>query len=412
MLRFFVIFLTVITTCYSASLLRHGLVEAGHHRLGYKIGRALSTAIVGPIETAVVPLSEAPDPLQRQFQLPQNAFWEPATDSRGMMDFCGGLHKVEKEARRLGLPVDSIKEGEVKQNGVAGRDAMQTLPCTILEEDRADVLVIEGELEINQQEIGAFVKNPGYSIQKVLDLYLNRTSGRRLPLLSFLVANEKGMENFLHFSELYPHLKDRFAIAFFTAACPKFLERNIGFKDIYKHLQVGKHISKMAIQNGILHRRAYISTCFGSPFGDTPSPEFVTCLSVQLHQLGFTEIVPSDTNGAARLLSTIHLFTTLQKYGIPPRALSFHGHDAGFGLESALGAVFTGVGIDSSLAGLGGCPASRRKNSPHAPIPGNLNTLLFNYSLSTLGFKSFLDLNKIRQGEEVVANMLKKYGIV
>src|SRR5579862_5034101 len=85
------------------------------------------------------------------------------------------------------------------------------------------------------------------------------------------------------------------AIAVFTAASENFTKRNINMT-IDESIAVFADVVRAAKHDGCWVR-GYISTAFGSPFGDTVAPETVVDVSVKLMAMGCDELSIGDTIG-------------------------------------------------------------------------------------------------------------------
>ncbi len=188
------------------------------------------------------------------------------------------------------------------------------------------------------------------------------------------------------------------AIAVFTAASQTFTRRNINMS-VEESIDVFRDVVRNAKENNIWVR-GYVSTAFGSPFGDAVTPAMVVDVSRKLLELGCDEISVGDTIGVGVPSQVDELVPALLRE-IPLQKLAFHFHDTrGTALANVYAALGHGIEIfDASSGGLGGCP--------YAPgATGNLGTEDLLYMLHGMGIQTGVDLNKIRAASRFIAGVL------
>lgn len=101
-----------------------------------------------------------------------------------------------------------------------------------------------------------------------------------------------------------------------------------------------------------------IATALGCPVaGPTPYPALEALVGRALEQMGAELVTIADTASMASPQDVYRTMTGL-RYRFPDGRFSVHLHNArGFGLANALAALEAGTDVlDSSVAGLGGCP--------------------------------------------------------
>ncbi len=176
-------------------------------------------------------------------------------------------------------------------------------------------------------------------------------------------------------------------ILIFSAASEEFNKRNINCT-IAESLVRFEPVVAQAKKDGIKFK-ASVSCSLGSPFGEEITPEAVADVSLKLYEMGAYEISVADTIGVGTPLKTKQVLEAVAAK-IPLDAIGVHFHDTyGQALSNILMAVQMGVTkIDSSIAGLGGCP--------YAPgATGNVATEDVVYMLEGMGIDSGLDLKKL-----------------
>ena len=188
------------------------------------------------------------------------------------------------------------------------------------------------------------------------------------------------------------------AIAVFTAASEAFTKRNINMT-IDQSLETFRDVVRNAKENA-MWVRGYVSTAFGSPFGDTVEPQAVVDVSRKLIDMGCDEISIGDTIGVGVPSQVDELVPALGR-DIPLSKIAFHFHDTrGTALANVYAALQHGIAIfDSSSGGLGGCP--------YAPgATGNLGTEDLLYMLHGMGIETGVDLDKVRAASRFIAGVL------
>jgi hydroxymethylglutaryl-CoA lyase len=216
---------------------------------------------------------------------------------------------------------------------------------------------------------------------------IKRAPGVRYPVLT---PNLKGYER--------ARAAGADAIAVFTAASEHFTKRNINMT-IEQSLDVFRDVVAAAKRDGIWVR-GYVSTAFGSPFGDAVSPQMVVDVSVKLMDMGCDALSIGDTIGVG-VPSQVEELVPLLLSEIPLDSLAFHFHDTrGTALANVYAALQLGIrAFDSSAGGLGGCP--------YAPgATGNVGTEDVLYLLEGLGIKTGVDLAKVRAASRYIAGVV------
>ncbi|HEY1654742.1 MAG TPA: hydroxymethylglutaryl-CoA lyase [Candidatus Tumulicola sp.] len=216
---------------------------------------------------------------------------------------------------------------------------------------------------------------------------IHKASGVRYPVLT---PNLKGYER--------AKAAGADAIAVFTAASQQFTQRNINMT-IAQSLDVFREVVRAAKRDG-MWVRGYVSTAFGSPFGDTVTPESVVDVAVALMDMGCDELSIGDTIGVG-VPSQVDALVPLLTAKIPLERIAFHFHDTrGTALANVYAALQHGISaFDSSAGGLGGCP--------YAPgATGNVGTEDVLYLLDNMGIETGVDLTKVRAASRYIAGIV------
>jgi len=144
-------------------------------------------------------------------------------------------------------------------------------------------------------------------------------------------------------------------IAVFAAASETFSRRNTN-ATITESLARLQDVAQHAKNDGV-SLRGYVSCALGCPFEGEITPPAVASVTKSLLEMGCEEVSIGDTIGTGTQLTTKALFKILAAE-VPVQKLAAHFHDTyGQALANLGIALEYGVRtIDSSVAGLGGCP--------------------------------------------------------
>ncbi|MGA8326467.1 MAG: hydroxymethylglutaryl-CoA lyase [Candidatus Cybelea sp.] len=216
---------------------------------------------------------------------------------------------------------------------------------------------------------------------------IRKAPGVRYPVL---VPNLKGYER--------ARAAGADAIAVFTAASERFTKRNINMT-IDESLTTFRDVVRAAKADGYWVR-GYVSTAFGSPFGDAVTPAMVLDVSLKLIDMGCDELSIGDTIGVG-VPSQVDALVPLLARRIPLEAIAMHFHDTrGTALANVYAALQHGITkFDASSGGLGGCP--------YAPgATGNVGTEDVLYLLHQMGIETGVDLERVRAASRFIATVV------
>ena len=194
-------------------------------------------------------------------------------------------------------------------------------------------------------------------------------------------------------------------VAVFAAASESFSQKNINCS-IAESLERFKPLAEQALANDI-RLRGYISCVVGCPYEGSVDTETVAGIAKQLLAMGCYEISLGDTIGVGTPASIEKLLGRLLE-DIPAEKLAVHLHDTyGQALANVLIALQMGISvIDSSVAGLGGCPYAKLANGGAAS--GNLATEDLVYMLNGLGIEHGVDLKKLIAAGNFISRKLQR----
>ena len=198
--------------------------------------------------------------------------------------------------------------------------------------------------------------------------------------MSALVPNQKGLER-----AISAGVRE---IAVFASATESFAKANLN-NSVAGSLEIFTPVIKQA-RGASLQVRGYISMCFGDPWEGKVKTNQVVDVAERLFADGITELSLGDTIGVATPGDVIDLLDALDARGIARSLLAVHFHDTyGQALSNALTALLEGITtVDSSIAGLGGCPFAKSAT-------GNLATEDLVWQLHGLGIATGIDFQKL-----------------
>jgi len=187
-------------------------------------------------------------------------------------------------------------------------------------------------------------------------------------------------------------------VAVFAAASESFSRRNINCS-IAESLERFEPVMKAAREAGI-RVRGYISCVLGCPYEGPIDPAEVAEVAERLAAMGCYEVSLGDTIGVGTPGGAVAMIEAVATK-LPKERLAVHFHDTyGQALANILAALESGVAVvDSSVAGLGGCP--------YAPgAGGNVASEDVLYMLQGLGIETGVDLDALIEAGRFISDHL------
>lgn len=279
---------------------------------------------------------------------------------------------------------------DVRLVEVAPRDGLQnearTLPAAI------KIALIERLVDagITTIEAGSFV-SPKW-VPQMADTAEVLAGLHRKPGVSYsvLVPNIKGYD-----AARAAKVEE---VAIFAAATESFSRRNINCS-IAESIERFAPVAEAARRDGV-KVRGYVSCVIDCPYEGPVAPVAVADVAARLMALGCYEISLGDTVGtgtAGRVEAMIDAVAAR----VPVEKLAAHFHDTyGQAVANILAALGKGVAVvDSSVAGLGGCP--------YAPgAAGNVASEDVVYLMNGLGIRTGIDLGKLAAAGRFISQEL------
>lgn len=241
-------------------------------------------------------------------------------------------------------------------------------------------------------EAGSFVSPrwvPQMADSEAVLTGIERLPGTRYPVL---VPNMAGFERAIAAGAT--------EIAVFTAASESFSKRNTNCS-IGESLERLGPVVERARTDG-LRVRGYVSCVLGCPYEGEVETSAVTGVCAALANMGVDEVSLGDTIGVGTPAVANMLVKAVSGI-VPVERLAVHFHDTyGQALANILACLDAGIRmIDSSVAGLGGCPYANGAT-------GNVATEDVVYMLHGLGLGTGIDLEALAQTGDWISKQLQR----
>ncbi|HHC6482433.1 TPA: hydroxymethylglutaryl-CoA lyase [Vibrio parahaemolyticus] len=189
-------------------------------------------------------------------------------------------------------------------------------------------------------------------------------------------------------------------VAIFTSASEGFCQHNINCS-IAESL---KRFEPLMVQADKYHVpvRGYLSCVVDCPYDGATSPTQVANISQALFELGCYEVSLGDTIGTGTPNRVKEMLESVLAR-IPSQRLAVHFHDTwGQALANIYQALSMGINtVDSSVAGLGGCPYAHGAS-------GNVATEDVLYLCQGLGIETGVDLELLAKAGWMISDELQR----
>jgi len=267
----------------------------------------------------------------------------------------------------------------VKLVEVGARDGLQNEAKTVPAAVKIELIERLATAGVPVIEVGAFV-SPKW-VPQMADTEAVYAGLERRPGIVYtaLALNPKGLERALAagFEE----------VAVGSAASETFSQKNTNCS-IAESLDRAAAVCSAASEQGV-RVRGYVSCVLGCPYEGATDPADVAAVSARLLDMGCYEISLGDTIGVGTPGRAQALVDRVAER-VPLDRLAVHFHDTyGQALANILACLERGVAVvDSSVAGLGGCP--------YAPgAAGNVASEDVLYMLRGLGIETGIDFDGV-----------------
>ncbi|KAF4044897.1 HMGL-like [Phytophthora infestans] len=280
----------------------------------------------------------------------------------------------------------------VKIVEVGPRDGLQNEKTNVSTDDKVKFINLLSETGLSAIEATSFV-SPKWVPQMADNAYvlkgISRKQGVSYPVLT---PNIKGFD-----SAVAAGAEE---VAIFGAASEAFSQKNINCS-IEESLERFRPVCEKANSLGI-RVRGYVSCVLGCPYQGPVDPSAVATVALKMLEMGCYEVSLGDTIGVGNPASTLAMLQATKQV-IPAERLAVHFHDTyGQALSNILIALQEGIAVvDSSAAGLGGCPYA-------SGASGNVATEDVLYMVHGLGIQTGVNLDKVIEAGDFITKLLDR----
>ncbi len=279
---------------------------------------------------------------------------------------------------------------KVKIVEVGPRDGLQNESVTVPAEIKVTLVEKLADAGLAVIEAGAFVSPkwvPQMATSGEVFSQIEKRDGVSYPML---VPNLKGLE--------LAHAVGVQEIALFAAATETFSQKNTNCS-IDESIERFAAVIARAQELGI-KTRGYVSCVLGCPYEGEVSADTVLMITQKLFDKGCYEVSLGDTIGTGTAGQAQALVELLAKH-VPVQQLAAHFHDTyGQALANIHAVMQCGVSvIDSSVAGLGGCPYAKGAT-------GNVATEDVVYMLHGMGIETGVDMDGLLEAGRFISEFL------
>lgn len=275
---------------------------------------------------------------------------------------------------------------------VGPRDGLQNEKTSLDTETRVELITQLTNAGLSYIEAGSFVSPKWVPQMADSDKVFEQLPMDAATTYAALTPNMQGLERAMQCG-----VKE---VAVFAAASQSFSQKNINCS-IAESIERFKPVAREALSAG-LAVRGYISCVVGCPYEGEVDIDSVAQVAQQLLAMGCYEVSLGDTIGVGTPASIETLLNRLLK-DITADKLAIHAHDTyGQALANILIALQLGIStVDSSVAGLGGCPYAQGAS-------GNVATEDLIYMLNGLGINHGVDLPKLIAAGHFISQKLNR----
>jgi len=278
----------------------------------------------------------------------------------------------------------------VKIVEVGPRDGLQNESVTVPAEIKVQLVELLADAGLPVIEVGAFVSPRWVPQMATSGDVFTQISKRAEISYPMLVPNLKGLE--------LAHAAGVQEIALFAATTETFSQTNTNCS-IAESIERFNAVIDAALALDI-KVRGYISCVLGCPYEGEVSADIVLMLAEKMFERGCYEVSLGDTIGVGTAGAARALVEKLARE-LPVQQLAAHFHDTyGQALANIHAVLQSGVSvIDSSVAGLGGCPYAKGAT-------GNVATEDVVYMLEGMGIHTGVDMDKLLEAGKFISDFL------
>ncbi|KIF49770.1 hydroxymethylglutaryl-CoA lyase [Vibrio owensii 47666-1] len=274
---------------------------------------------------------------------------------------------------------------------VGARDGLQN-ESPVSTQAKIRLIDLLSDTGLTHIEAGSFV-SPKW-VPQMADSFdvMKKITRRHNVIYSALTPNVQGFEKALEAGATQ--------VAIFTSSSEGFCQHNINCS-IADSLTRFEPVMELAAKHNI-PVRGYLSCVADCPYDGPTKPEQVARVANLLMELGCYEVSLGDTIGTGTPIRIAKMLEAVQ-VKVPTNKLAVHFHDTwGQALANIYQALTMGINtIDSSVAGLGGCPYAHGAS-------GNVATEDVLYLCQGLGIETGVDLELLAKAGWMISEELNR----
>ena len=277
-----------------------------------------------------------------------------------------------------------MPEPDILVSEVGPRDGLQNIDAVLPTQAKKRWIELEAEAGVTEIEVGSFV--PAKYMPQLADTQELVSFARAIKGLSVAVL----VPNFYGAKAAVEAQADKMSIPFSVSEthCKRNLNRSHEqmFAEIHRIMDMLNQLPKEKRP----HFEVGLSTAFGCSLEGKIDDGKIAEIAEKVIAAGCDEVGLSDTTGSANPTQVRHLIKLVRSVVGNDKLTGVHLHNTrGLGLANALAALEEGITtLDSSLGGLGGCPAA-----PGAS--GNIVTEDLVFMLESMGLNTGIDIHKL-----------------
>ncbi|WP_425670046.1 hydroxymethylglutaryl-CoA lyase [Vibrio owensii] len=274
---------------------------------------------------------------------------------------------------------------------VGARDGLQN-ESPVSTQAKIRLVDLLSDTGLTHIEAGSFV-SPKWVPQMADSLdVMKKITRRHNVIYSALTPNVQGFEKALEAGATQ--------VAIFTSSSEGFCQHNINCS-IADSLTRFEPVMELAAKHNI-PVRGYLSCVADCPYDGATKPEQVARVANLLMELGCYEVSLGDTIGTGTPIRIAKMLEAVQ-VKVPTDKLAVHFHDTwGQALANIYQALTMGINtVDSSVAGLGGCPYAHGAS-------GNVATEDVLYLCQGLGIETGVDLELLAKAGWMISEELNR----
>ncbi|EKM30383.1 3-hydroxy-3-methylglutaryl-CoA lyase [Vibrio harveyi] len=274
---------------------------------------------------------------------------------------------------------------------VGARDGLQN-ESPVSTQAKIRLIDLLSDTGLTHIEAGSFV-SPKWVPQMADSLdVMKKITLRHNVIYSALTPNVQGFEKALEAGATQ--------VAIFTSSSEGFCQHNINCS-IADSLTRFEPVMELAAKHNI-PVRGYLSCVADCPYDGPTKPEQVARVANLLMELGCYEVSLGDTIGTGTPIRIAKMLEAVQ-VKVPTNKLAVHFHDTwGQALANIYQALTMGINtIDSSVAGIGGCPYAHGAS-------GNVATEDVLYLCQGLGIETGVDLELLAKAGWMISEELNR----